>query len=126
MATALDQLRWALQALTAPADQQIRLFPSFACVPDELVLDFDQWYREAGKESRFSPDQESALAKLDELIAIWSGPSHPEVWIEAALTTHPAWLGVRILASKALAAFDWPDELPPLERGAIYVGPPGT
>jgi hypothetical protein len=36
-----DQLCFALQSLAAPAEQQFALFPSFVCVSDELVLDFD-------------------------------------------------------------------------------------
>lgn len=122
MATALDQLRWALQALAAPADQQVQLFPSFVCIPDELVLDFDQWFRATTRNAEFSSEQQTALAQLDESIAAWSGPAHADVWLEAALATHPAWFDFRSLARDALASFGWLVELPPPDRGAIYVG----
>ena len=121
MATALDQLRWALQALAAPADQQVQLFPSFVCIPDELVLDFDQWHRAAARDAEFSPEQQAALAQLEEAIDAWSGPAHADVWSEATLATHPVWFDFRSLASNALAGFGWPTELPPPDRGAIYV-----
>ena len=40
---ALEQLKWAVQALAAEPESQLRLFPDFVCKPDELVLEFDHW-----------------------------------------------------------------------------------
>ena len=39
-----EQLKWSLPALALPAEVQLRLFPEFVCIGDELVLDFDNWY----------------------------------------------------------------------------------
>ncbi len=121
MATASDQLRWALQALAAPAEQQLQLFPSFVCVPDELALEFDQWLRAVAAEATFTAEQQVVLARLDERISAWSGPAHPEVWTTTALATHPVWSDFRALACEALAAFGWPADLPPSNRAGVYV-----
>ena len=117
----LEHLKWALQALAAPAEEQIRLFPSFVCIPDELVLDFDCWYQSAKTKVSFSLEQQDALSELDDCIQRWSGPPNQDVWHEAALATHPVWLDFRALAKQALAAFSWSMDLPPFERGNIYV-----
>jgi hypothetical protein len=126
MATPLDQLRWALQALAAPAERQIELFPSFVCIPDELVLDFDQWLPVAAAEVAFTPEQQGALDQLAARIDAWSGSAHPEVWEQGALRTHSVWGEFRGLSAAALAAFGWPAELPPTDRGAIYVRSQGA
>ena len=122
MASAIDQLRWAVQALALPASEQIRLFPSFVCVADELALDFSHWFEVASDGGELTSEQRVALQHLDDTLAAFSGSEHPDVWTEEALHAHPTWVQFRQQASAFLAAFDWPYEPPPSNR-AIYVGP---
>jgi hypothetical protein len=55
----------------------------------------------------------------------FSGEAHLNVWTEEALHTHPAWAQFRQRAADVLAAFGWPQEIPP-GNGAIYIGPSGA
>lgn len=118
--SAIEHLKWALQALAQPSDTQIELFPAFVCVPDELVLDYDEWFRKVRNEHDLTPEQLNSLRKLDAAIEKESGPSHAELWTEAALHTDPRWERFRELARNALAAFDWPMSVPRRDR-AFYL-----
>lgn len=69
----LNELKWVIQALALPADAQRSLFPSFACVADELALGFDHWRRTATGQHEFTAYQLSALASLDALLSSMSG-----------------------------------------------------
>ncbi len=114
----LEQLLWALQALAMPATVQRQLFPSGVCVPDELVLDFDECWRHVGD---LTEKQQSVLKRLDETIDRWSGLEHPDVWEDSALDVHVVWHEFRTLAVEALKAFSWPIAEPPSDRGKIYI-----
>ena len=117
------ELRRALQAIAQPADVQCSLFPSFAVIADELVLDFDKAYVDA-KQTMWTPAQVHALGALEVAIDAWSGPQHPEVWDAPDCLAHPVWSEFRKLAKDALKSLGWTDEIP--TRGtAIYVGPHG-
>lgn len=118
---ALDQLRGALQALAATAEQQIQLFPWFVCIPDELVLEFDRVLDGAMAEVTFTSEQQGALDRLAARIDAWSGPAHPDVWVESALASHPAWAEFRALSAAALSALGWPTEPPSFYRGSSYI-----
>ncbi|MFZ2358492.1 MAG: hypothetical protein WA040_04040 [Anaerolineae bacterium] len=127
MASAVEQqFQWAVQALAQPADVQIDLFPPFVVVADELALEFDSC-REAF-DSNFgwlwSPLQRTAVVALDQYLADMSGPDKPELWLDEGCLEHARWTEVRQLARKVLSAFGWSPDFPPLDRGAIYVGPP--
>ncbi|WP_147263209.1 hypothetical protein [Roseimicrobium gellanilyticum] len=113
-----ERLQWALQALALPAQAQRRLFPPEVCVPDELVLNFDEHWHHVDD---LAQDQMNALVRLDEVINHWSGIQHPDVWEDAALDSHHVWFEFRALAQEALRAFDWPVEEPPPDPGKIYV-----
>jgi len=121
----MDQLRWAIQALALPASDQVRLFPSFVCVADELTLDFSHWFEVVSGCGGLSAEQRTALHYLDERIGAFSGAAHRDVWTVEALHAHPAWMQFRQCASGALVAFGWPQEVPPTNR-AIYLGPKNT
>jgi hypothetical protein len=112
-----QQFQWAVQALAQPADVQLTLFPSFVVVPDELALDFDNWWRasDAKLGKQWSTNQRMALVALDKLLAAMSGK--PELWTDLSLQR---WSEVRQLAKNALSAFGWPEAVPPMER-SIYV-----
>lgn len=118
--SAIEHLKWALQALAQPFQTQIELFPAFVCVPDELVLDFDEWFQRARVAHHFTPEQLKALNELDSAIEKESGPAHIEFWTETAMQMDPRWERFRELARLALEACDWPIAIPPDNR-AIYI-----
>ncbi|WP_438023778.1 hypothetical protein [Sorangium sp. So ce233] len=137
---AMTRLKWSLQALAAPAAEQIRLFPRFVCVADELALDFEEALRQVSKAAlsdvgeqeeveglqrieELSPAQREAVDTLDAQLERMSGPEHAEMWTDDALYNRGEWARVRHLAAGALRSIGWPIELPPQDR-AIYVGPP--
>jgi hypothetical protein len=120
--SSLDQLRWSLQALALPYAAQRKLFPSFACIADELALDFDHWRETAMHQHDFIPDQLAALASLDALLTEMTAENDPGLWTDDALARLPRWDKVRELARNALEAFDWMLETPPSTR-AVFVGP---
>jgi hypothetical protein len=123
MASALEQLKWSLQALALPPATQHRLFPTFVCVADELALDFDDSLKAATPQASFTPAQRAALAALDDLLAQMSGQQHAEFWTDSALENHSTWQQIRDLARRALDVFGWDLQSPPMGR-AMYVGGP--
>lgn len=136
----MTRLKWSIQALAAPAAAQVRLFPRFVCVADELAVDFEEALRgirsagssDAGdreetegpeRAGALSPAQRAAVDALDAQLEKMSGPERAEMWTDDALHNSAEWTRVRHLAALALRTMDWPMELPPQGR-AIYVGPP--
>jgi hypothetical protein len=125
-ASALDQLRWSLQALALPYEAQRNLFPSFACIADELALDFDHWHETAMHHHDFGPDQIAALASVDSLLAEMTAEKDSALWTDDALAHLPRWETVRERARNALEALHWTLGTPPSGR-SIFVGPePGS
>ncbi len=100
---ALEQLKWSVQALAADAETQQRLFPVYACTMDELVLDFDNWFKATRwrDDLAISSDQSQALESIDRLIESMSR----EAFADGALQTHHDWQTLRAAAAKALRAF---------------------
>jgi hypothetical protein len=120
------RLRWAVQALARPAEEQVQLYPDFTCKADELAIDFgdaaEPWL-EAGRPG-LTPEQSDALRALDDYLdAVSGGGPNAENWVEDALYKSPVWQQIRSLARAVLAAFGWQDACPPTatERGAVYV-----
>ena len=72
--TQFRHLKWSLQALAAPASEQLALFPDAVAKADELVLDFDNCAAAVrGREdSRLSEAQIAALAAVDDQLASMS------------------------------------------------------
>jgi hypothetical protein len=122
----LQQLQWALQALALPADVQIRLYPDFVVVADELALEYNNYFAAAlgNHPEQFSPTQVQALQSIDALLNEMSGSENAEQWTIDALRSHIKWAEVRILAEQALTQLGWPRNVPPFdpkERGVVYV-----
>ena len=120
MSSRLEQLKWSLQALALPADQQLRQFPDFVVVTDELMLEFDNWWRAAASEHAFSPEQHAALRRLDHTLKQMTELEVAHLSVVAELREHPKWQEVRHWARHALEAFGWSCDVPPKER-VLYV-----
>ena len=121
----LIRLRWAVQALARPADEQVTLFPDFTCKADELVLEFDEHVRPvlSSGDPRVSARQVQTLQALDKYIESVSGQGpNAANWTEEAIHTSAVWAKIRQLARATLVAFGWKDECPPQDRGDIFVG----
>ncbi len=117
-------LEWAVRALAQPPTVQREFFPSFVCVPDELVLEFEEHYRRfVNGAPSLTPEQFDAFALLDRLIIEMSGPTHAELWLDGALDSAPEWVAVRDAAKSVLRTMGWSAE-PPGRTCATYVGPP--
>jgi hypothetical protein len=123
------QLKWAIQSLAIPADAQLRLFPDFACKPDELALIFDQFFhrgRPAGG-LVLTDRQRAALVDIEQQFTAMSAEgdeSSTELWTDDGLKTSEHWARIRSLAAAALAEFGWPLESPPedpKDRDSHYV-----
>ena len=119
-----QRLRWALQALAAPAADQLRHTPAFAAQAEELALDIDNWFSvvRAGTVLTLSTEQRSALETIDRRLSLMSGRENVDLWGPEALRNAPAWAELRRLAAGALAAFGWPVEVPPANPDVYLPG----
>ena len=117
-----ERLRWALQALAAPAADQLRHTPAFAGQVEALAVDFDTWFGavRSGAALSLSSGQLIALEAIDRRLARMSGREHVDLWGAPALHTSPDWAEVRQLAAAALEALGWPVEVPP-PNAAVYL-----
>lgn len=122
MGTVLQEFQWAVQALAAPADDQLARFPDFVVKADELALDFDQWMMCAVEHhgADWSPNQRELIEALDRMLSSMSGSANGHLWQDEAVRADPQWEAVREAARKALDAFGWPSIVPP-RSGSIYV-----
>ena len=114
---ALDQLKWALQALAIPAVDQARLFPEWVVVADELALDIDRWestiHANYGEELS-QPQAERLLAvarKLDSMSRDGADFDADLRGVEA-LSSSSRWAVVRLLAPMHLRYPDGPWSVP--------------
>jgi hypothetical protein len=105
----MTRLKHALQALAAPAEVQLGLFPDFVCKADELALDFGHWHECVvgnGADS-LTQQQLSWLNALDERLGAMSGMHHSASWTDEALRTGPEWVEIRALAAESLLSLGW-------------------
>ena len=111
------QLKYAIQALSLQAEDQLHNFPDFVDVTDELLLDFDHWYTIAisNYPGYFSAGQLKHLKELDVLTNKLPRQKKNET-IEDELKRSPFWKQMRSLAKATLKQFGWRSEMPPLNR----------
>jgi hypothetical protein len=121
---AVQPFIWTVQALAMPATEQISLYPDFADVVDELVIDHDEARKPflVAAEGLLSPAQRQAIDDLDQQFARMAGLERPELWEEEALHGAPEWICVRELAAIVLDQMGWAHEKP-WRMQAIYIGP---
>ena len=118
----LEKLKWSTQALAAPFEIQLSLFPDLVVVADELALDWEEWFcgNKDELKTMLTSEQFAALSELDLALVKISGKE--EFWTDEALRNVPEWIRIRELARICLAKCGWPQEIPLRERGHIYRG----
>lgn len=105
----ITRFRWSLQALAAPADIQLELFPGHLWKVDELAIEFDQWYQVIKKRrALFTPQQQKMLENLNRKLDDISGPENVHYWFEETLRTDAVWEEIRSLAREVLHSLGWP------------------
>lgn len=116
---ALQQLTWAVQALAASADDQVRLFPPSVCTACELLSDFQNWFEGTRWRSSlgFTASQLEALTRIAKTIE--SMEVTPCYAIEE-LKVGSDWKQLRAEAVECLCVFSWPINPPPRDR-STYV-----
>jgi len=118
----LERFKWSLQALAAPADVQLDLYPDSDWKVDDMAIEFEEWYEDIKKrQTFFTAKQAAVLRKLNRALDDISGPENADYWMEEALRVHPVWEKIRLMAKDALQALGWPVETPPKERSDIFV-----
>lgn len=109
-------------ALASEPEVQDKLFPDFACKGDELVLEFDEAYRNINEDVELSEAQKAELGKLDKFLEEHSGKNFESLYVDnSAIFTEPFWTDVRAIAKNIITAMNWTYE-EPKPSGAIYVG----
>jgi hypothetical protein len=118
---AFQQLKWAVQALAASADDQAHLYPSFACPACELLLDFDDWHRATvwRKSLAITTDQRKAL---DSIQAQIDSMEETPCFSTVAIRDRADWQRLRDSASRCLELFGWERDLPPDRRSEFVPG----
>jgi hypothetical protein len=117
----LQRLKWAIQALASTAKQQVLLFPDFVCPGDELVLEFDEYFKITRKTIEFSEPALKALNSLDDFIEKHSDDNFQRMYLKPSGLNEPEWIEIRNLAKKALDEFGWELEVPPKKRGDFFI-----
>lgn len=118
----MDMYKWAVQALSQPAEVQLSLFPESVVVADELALEYEEAYNKLMKTwpGTLTPVQRVAVETLEAHVLAMSGPNHLHLWTDEGLFSEQ-WAECRRLSKRVLEVMDWPLELPPVDRGIIYV-----
>jgi len=104
----INQLRLAVIALSSPAEEQIKSFPAFVVVTDELLMDYDHWYILAIRNYKDSFTEEQ-LKILNELYVFMDGLPEEDMTLSITdeLRTDPFWEAFRLIARKALKILNW-------------------
>ena len=119
------RFKWSLQALAAPAEVQLQLFPDYLWKVDEIAIEFDQWYQVMKRRRTFfSEKQQHLLENLNKKLDEISGPENLNYWLEEALRTDAVWEAIRSLARIVLGALGWPVSEPVDNRSKVLVDVP--
>ncbi|HYO75720.1 MAG TPA: hypothetical protein VE010_04595 [Thermoanaerobaculia bacterium] len=95
----------ALQLLAADAADQIRAFPSFVCIADEIALTFNDAVLLCLQNAEEDGTPEwlvAAVKEIDEKFDALSGSVAPDFWTAAALEDDVRWQELRGSARKIL------------------------
>src|SRR5687767_12521474 len=109
----INQLKFSIQALSLEADGQLACFPDFVVVTDELLLEFDNWYKTAtGNYPDFFSDEQIKILKEISCFTENLPTEDTSATIEEELRSSSFWKELRILAKEALKKFNWTSEIP--------------
>lgn len=122
---AVQALEWSIRALAQAPETQCALYPNFACVPDELVLEFSEALQRARETRALLPARLAvAIERIENKIDLMTGYDDMSLWEDDALRSSSEWRELRDLAQETLRAVGWSELPPPPNRGAVYVGRP--
>lgn len=118
------KLKWIVQALASAAPEQIKLFPGFVNVADELALIWEDVLNDLDNLARKLPKSVIlSVNKLDDKILSIGGSGNAQLWAEAALYESSHWEDIRALAKAVAEEMNWSISSPSTANG-VYVGPP--
>lgn len=106
-------LMLGLKPLATSYEKQLKLYPDFVLLTDELALDFDDGYQLAPQLKEGGLISEKAfdlLSQIDRILEEMSDRLRGNVWNDEALKENPVWEECRILARKALTELN--EDLP--------------
>ncbi|RXE88253.1 hypothetical protein DRB05_03765 [Pseudoalteromonas sp. A757] len=118
----MDNLKNSIMALAASAKVQEALYPSFAAVGDELVLDFGECLDNL-KVSDLTLEQVASIEALDAFIIQHSGTQFSAMYREnSALYEDPNWDEIRSLAKLVAKEMGWSLTEPVKQKHRIVTG----
>src|ERR1700739_372792 len=111
-----NQLKHSLELLAAPPEIQLRFVPDFGYRADELYLGFDHWRCQllVNFQSELAADQLKSLNSIQEMFILMG----EHCWNDTAVADSAEWKNVRRLSARALGAFGWSDQPPPMKSRA--------
>ena len=111
----MTRLRYSLQALALPADTQLGLLPRYTGEVDDLILNFDHWFRAATamRSDSLTARQLGALAAIEGVLDQMSGQGNAHLWTRSAVSGDARWSRLREAAQGALEVFGWDLDVPP-------------
>ncbi len=117
-----NRLVQSLRLLAASFDDQMRVFPEWVVVPDELAETFGEAYEIYLQEDTalISPKAQRLIAGLHSILDMMSGDARARLWTVDALRNAGEWHQIRTLAGDALAELNEPRDPVTLE-GMVYV-----
>ncbi len=125
MRRATSNFIWAVQSLAAPFEVQVRLYPTFAEVADELVLEHEQAHNVflmLHEATNLTSVQREKIELLDSYIVELSMKNDASLWTIDAIRDRHEWSMMRKLATEVLTVMGWEAAIPPCseERGNVY------
>ncbi len=113
----LERLVQSIRLLAADYEIQIRSFPGFVHIPDELALTYNDCFLLANQMAKAGLLNERQLARLKELDEVLEGMSEKEseeLWTLDALKKNAEWQDIRFMASELLVLLGWKKQRPNL------------
>jgi hypothetical protein len=112
--TTMMGLQQSLQALAAPANVQLSLFPDIVSDGDRVKQEFSRWREQVLNRHReqLNPGQSRLLVELEECLQAMLAEASRNLWTQESLRDAPEWGRLRALSRRALVAFSWSVDLP--------------
>ena len=113
----LERLVQSVRLLAADYETQLRSFPSFVHIPDELALTYNDCFLlvdQIAKAGLLNEHQLARLKELDGALERMSEKESEELWTLDALRKHPEWQDIRFMASELLVLLGWKKQRPNL------------